>query len=129
MDNEVPDFHWRAYLGGHDHADDIFGSQGITDFFAEAFPDKVHNKKNMANLGLITLRVDFVVTRRGGSAVRLHPSERKEAAIAASTLEGWRLGNITVHVLDEGAVKAYHKLLEKVGGHLFGRRITRQSCS
>ena len=70
----------------------------------------------MANRGLITLRVDDVVTRQDGSAVRLHPSERKEAAIIASTLEGWRLGSTPVHVLDEGAVKAYHKLLEKMGG-------------
>ena len=105
MNDEIPDFHWTAYLSCYDHADDIFGSQGITDFFAEAFPEKDPNKKKLANLGLITLRVDFVVTRRGGSAVRLHPSERKEAAIAASTLEGWRLGNSPVHVLDEGAVK------------------------
>ena len=102
VNNEILDSHWRAYLGGHD----IFGSQCTTDIFAAAFPEKDPNKKKLANLGLITLRVDFVVTRRGGSAVRLHPSERKEAAIVASTLEGWRLGNSPVHVLDEGAVKA-----------------------
>ena len=106
VNDEIPDFHWRAYLGGHDHADDIFGSQGITDFFAEAFPEKDPNKKKLANLGLITLRVDFVAVRQDSAAVRLHPSERKEAAIVARSLEGWRLGHSPVHVLDEDAVKA-----------------------
>ena len=106
VNDEIPDFHGRAYLGGHDHAADIFASQGIPDFFAEAFPEKDPNKKKLASLGLITLRVDFVCKRTDGSAVRRHPSERKEAAIVAGSLEGWRLGNSPVHVLDEDAVTA-----------------------
>ena len=37
VNDEIPEFHWRAYLGGHEHADGIFASHGITDFFAEVF--------------------------------------------------------------------------------------------
>ena len=32
----VPDFHWRAYLGGHDQQEAIFASECVTQFFAEA---------------------------------------------------------------------------------------------
>ena len=99
VNDEMPHFHWRAHLGGHDYADDIFGSQGITDFFAEVFPEKDPNKKKLANLGLIALRVDFVCKRTDGSAVRLHPSERKKAAIVADSLEALRVGNSPVYVL------------------------------
>ena len=60
----------------------------------------------MASLGLLTLRVEFVCKRTDGSAVRLHPSAKVEAAIVTGNLEGWRFGNSPVHVLDEDAVKA-----------------------
>ena len=43
MSVAAPSFHWRAYLGGHDQAEAIFASAGITDFFAEAFPEKDPN--------------------------------------------------------------------------------------
>ena len=37
----------------------------------------------------ITLRVDFVVTRTDGTAVRSHPRDRKEASIVEGNLSDW----------------------------------------
>ena len=72
---EVPPFHWQAYLAMHPSARAIFRSDVI------GFPCEVSpvTEPNAAKLPGLTLRVDFVCLRADGSAVRLHPSRGAEA--------------------------------------------------
>ena len=95
-------FNWKGYLSNHPEAVAICRSP-ITGFFAYKFPEKDPSHPDVG------LRVDFVVTRLDGTAVRLHPHKGgnvKEANIVVGNLDDWRSGRTAVHVIDHFAVQA-----------------------
>ena len=80
------DFDWRAYLAGREDFEDIIGT-GVVAFHFQRFPWKDPNTGEG--------RTDFVVSRADGTAVRLHPQQKKntrgnrEAVPVYGTLEEW----------------------------------------
>jgi hypothetical protein len=101
--HEMRWFYWKAYLANHKYADVILNSP-VTDFFAEAFPEREPNGSKL--VGQCQLRVDFVCTRVDGTSVRLHPNKAREAIPVENDLQEWRMGRRPVHALDRHAVAA-----------------------
>ena len=95
---ELTSFNDIAYLAAHPE-DQKISQSPITAFLAEVFPDKDLAR---ADVGL---RVDFVVTRQDGSAVRLHSHQSKEAQVTEGTLEAWRSGDVPIHAEVHRAVQ------------------------
>ena len=100
-------FNWKGYLSNHPEAVEICRSP-VTGFFAYKFPEKDPSRPDVG------LRVDFVVTRLDGTAVRLHPHKGgtvKEAKIVVGNLDDWCSGRTPVHVIDHVAVQAQAALV------------------
>ena len=79
-------FDWKAYLAGREDFEDIIGT-GVVAFHFQRFPWKDPNTGEG--------RTDFVVSRADGTAVRLHPQQKKnkhgnrEAVPVYGTLDEW----------------------------------------
>ena len=69
------EFDWQSYLGQHPDREVIFSS----DLRIEGF--SIRKMPWLYDTNMLEARVDFVVRRSDGSAVRLHPSEKLEAKI------------------------------------------------
>ena len=48
VEEQIPEFHWRAYLAYHPKANEIFKSP-VLSFFAEAFPEVDPNASKLVN--------------------------------------------------------------------------------
>ena len=95
---ELTSFNYIAYLAAHPQGAKIFRSP-ITAFLVQVFPEKDPSR---ADVGL---RVDFVVMRQDGSAIRLHPHRSKEAQVTEGTLEAWRSGDVPIYAEVHSAVQ------------------------
>ncbi|MCP4242073.1 MAG: hypothetical protein GY772_16070, partial [bacterium] len=88
-----PAYAWRGYICGHRLARDIIGT-GVTGFQARFLNALEPNRQSLALPAPYGQhRFDFVVLRRDGSAVRLHPGGSAETKPIVGRLDEWLLEN------------------------------------
>jgi hypothetical protein len=86
------EYNWKAYISSHPEADKVVGP-GIWRASARFLNFLEPNWRKLALPGTYgKQRCDFVFERIDGTAVRVHPSEKKEAKLTFGKLAEWEFG-------------------------------------